>query len=366
MSADTPAHGAWAGDSAALAAAQPSGRGSDVDLPPPQRFRANVTRSVVLREQLPEAEYDRPSAFVLTPPTLLEQLPATAVRTPFLNTGHYPLTGQIHFVGVAGTGKSQPYTGSPGDLIDALHASGVAHFPTVVYDPKPGHSTLSWYPAGITDDTNVEVSSVVEIAPTPERITEAISAVHRGELITPDQVPAHDRVWEDAGKGWAKQDAEARVQRVVRIGLQARFPMCRIRAEQPDKDGRTDIEVVEEFGRGAGDVVHHAVLELKVLREKGSTGGGYSDQDIADHMDEGVNQASSYGDGRNFLARMLCCFDMRPANAGYDAVFAPFVTKAATLKVLLRHWFLYRSSGHWRQCQVAHKLTAAQTPPGPH
>lgn len=366
MSADTPAHGAWAGDSAALAAATLSGRGSDLELPPPQRFRANVTRCVVLREKLPEAEYDRPCAFVFTPAEILERLPETAIRTPFLNTGHYPLTGQVHFVGVTGNGKSQPYDGAPGDLLDALNTAGVATLPTLVYDPKPGHSTLSWYPRGVADDASVELTPVIEVAPTPERIAETISAVHRGELITPDQVPAHDRVWEDADKGWAKQDAEARVQRVVRIGLQARFPMCRIRAEQPDKDGRTDIEVVEEFGRSAGEVVHYAVLELKVLREKGSTGNGYSAKEITDHMDEGVNQASSYGDGRNFLSRMLCCFDMRSTNAGEATVFAPFTAKAETLKVHLRHWFLYRSSGHWRQCQVAQKLTAAQTPPSPH
>jgi hypothetical protein len=190
--------------------------------------------------------------------------------------------------------------------------------------------------------------------------------VYDGHLIPPDQIVVDEQVWHDAAKGWAHKRAEARVQNAVRIGLLVRFPQpYRIQAEQPGKDGRTDIEILEEM-QDRPDVTCHAVLELKVLREFGSTGNRVSEEFNADHLNGGVEQAYSYGEGRNFKERMLCCFDMRGANAGAITVFAQLKSKADSLGVHLRHWYLYRSSAHYRSCLAANALKAAKTPPDAH
>jgi hypothetical protein len=351
--------GAWNGDLEQLTSAWLMGKGSDTDLPEPVRFLLSVRRLTLAREREPDCEFDRAAAVVLVSPAFFESPPPGLRRRPLLNTGNYALTGQVHFVNVTAAGRSLEYAGDEGALFDALDAAKAEGLPTVIYAPKAGgHSKLSWYPNGIRDDTNVVIIPVAVEEPTAARITQVINGVYNGHLKTPDQVPPESSPWEKPTAGWAAKKAEANVQQAVKIGLHGRFPLCRIVAEQPGKDGRTDIEVVGDFGVAPGAVTNFAVLEMKVLREKGSTGKTRSDADIALHIKDGVNQAYTYGADRNFRERMLCCFDMRATNAGATAVFAPVQSEAATLGIHLGFWFLYRSSEHYRECKVAAALKA--------
>jgi len=350
--------GAWTAELDQLTSAWLSGQGSDTDLPESLRFLLAIRRLTLSRECEPDCEFDRAAAMVLVPPVFFESPPDGTRRRPLLNNGNYSLTGQLHFLNVAATGRSLDYAGDEGAMFDALQQTKADTLPTVVYAPKPGgHSKLSWYPKGIRDEANVMVIPVAVEEPTAALITQAIDGVYRGDLITPDLVPTHDSPWKKAGKGWASDHAEMQVQRTIKLGLHGRFPTCRIVAEQPGKDGRTDIEVVGDFGVAPGAVTNFAVLELKVLREKGSTGITYSAKDIAEHIDNGVTQAYTYGADRNFRERILCCFDMRASNTGATIVFAPIQSKANDLGVNLRFWFLYRSSARYRKCKVAAQLT---------
>lgn len=348
--------GAWDAERSALETAPLSGRGSDADAPDLVRFGRAVMQLVARRERQADAEYDHPSAFVHVPRDRDWQRPKGTTRCPLLHTGHQCLTGQIHFVNLVPNGHSLAYSGDAGDLFDALGTAGVQAFPTLVYSPKRGSSTLSWYPDGIEAEENVELWSVVADQPTAALITEVIDGVYKGELVTPDQMQEWESPWQDATKGWAHKKAEARVQSKVKTALHGAFRLCTIRSEQPGKDGRTDLEIVEERGDLPNHSVNHAVLELKVLREKGSTGTDYTDAQIATHMHDGLEQAHHYGSRRHFHEKMLCCFDMRATNDGEAKVMAPLDAEAKELRVELRYWFLYRSSDHWRKCAVAQAL----------
>lgn len=348
--------GAWGADRKALERAPLTGRGNDADAPDTVRFGRNVLQLAARRERSTDAAYDRPAAFVLVPRDGFESLPAGTVRAPLLHTGQNDITGHVHFVNAGANGHSLAYAGDAAALFDALDAAGFAGLPTLIYSPKKGASVLCWYPNGTADGADVDVWQVNGIEPTVDEITAVVDAVHKGELITPDQAQPPQRVWEKADQGHAREDAEARVQHIVRMSLLGAFRHCSIRSEQPGKDGRTDLEIVEDQGRPPEQVVHHAVLELKVLREFGSTGKKYIDRQIAEHMEDGLHQAYNYGLRRSFRTSMLCCFDMRATNAGANAVFAPLVANAARLGVHLRHWFLYRSSEHWRNYAVGQAL----------
>lgn len=356
--------GAWETERAAIEQAPLSGLGNDADLPRPVRFGRKVIELVTRRESSADAEYDRPAAFVLLPREGFEHLPFGVVRQPLLHNGHHTLTGRVHFVNAALGAYSLVYEGDAAALFDVIKASSAGAFPTLIYSPKLGASTLSWFPQGVENET-FELWSVSENPPTAAQITEVINCAYDGELVTPDQTLKDFQVWEDAEKGWAHSAAEARVQRTIRLALLGAFRRCAVRQEQSGKEGRTDLEIVEH--RASNDVVHHAILELKVLKERGSTGNIYSDDFNAKHMREGLDQAYSYGEKRSFHERMLCCFDMRAINAGADLVLAPLRDDAKTLGVDLRHWFLYRSSQHWRQCTVAQVLAnSARRPLDPH
>lgn len=310
---------------------------------------------IVRRELNADAEYDRHAAFVLVPRDW--QRPDNAIRRPLLHNGNYPLTGLIHFVNFVPNGHSLAYNGDEVDLFDALVTVQAQSFPTLIYSPKYKASTLSWFPRGTAENDDVEFWNIVGDRPSVDEIAEVIDNAYFKELITPDQTDKSLHVWADAKKGWAHENAEARVQHMVRLALIGAFRRCTIRGEQSGKDGRTDLEIVEDHAQH--HVVHHAVLELKVLREKGATGGNYSDRKISEHMRDGLNQAHHYGARRNFRDLMLCCFDMRAINAGETEVMAPLAADAKTLGVHLRHWFLYRSSDHWRNCEVGKKLRRA-------
>lgn len=351
--------GAWSTDRKALEEMPISGRGNDADAPDSVRFIRSVMQLIVRREMRQEAEYDRAAAFVLVPREWMDSVSSGTRRQPLLSTGQYSLTGQIHFVNVAINGRSLEYEGNDAGLFDKLEAMDARAFPTLVYLPKQGSSTVSWYSSGIVSEDSPDVWCVTEAPPTAERITEVISRAYTDELITPDQMAENCRVWEDSAKGWAHKDAESRVQHAVRLTLLGAFLHCSIRQEQPGKDGRTDLEIVEDRDRSSDQVVHHAVLEMKVLREKGSSGGSYTDQQIANHICDGLKQAYSYGKRRNFRESMLCCFDMRPTNTGAAVVFREIQEDATKLGVQLRHWFLYRSSEHWRDCSVAQVINPA-------
>lgn len=352
--------GAWNEDIGQIKETTLSGRGSDTDMPEELRFLVAVRRAILRREREPDCEFDRPAAIVLVPPSFFESPPPGLTRRPLLNNGLYPLSGQVHFVNVAVAGQSMTYNGDEGALFDLLSATKAEAFPTVIYAPKPGGlSKLSWFSKGVAEDTNVVVVSVAAEEPTPERIWQAVNGVYEAHLKTPDQVLPGTGPWLKPAEGWAAKPAEAIIQQAIKIGLYARFsPQCRIKAEQPDKDGRTDIEVVGDFDVAANSVTNVAVLELKVLRERGSTGRKRTDGEIDKHIKDGVNQAYTYGESRIFRDRMLYCFDMRAINSGSAKVFSHIKDDADTLGVHLGYWFLYRSSEHYRECKVAAKLTA--------
>ena len=344
--------GAWSGEEEELAAAEITGRGGDADLPDEQRFPREVAQLLARRERRSDAEFDQPAAFVLAPARLFESLDAAWTRNRLLRTGNRRVTGQIHVVSSTLSGSSLDVTGGDAALFEALESNGLADLPTIVYTPNRGHSTLSLYPRGVAKDSDCEVRELDDEAPSVDAILEAIDRAYSEELITPDQM-RRGSLWHDAPNHWAGEHAEFRVQDVVRFVLLGRFLRCQVRPEQPGKDGRTDLEIVSESGTTAGHAIHHAVLEMKVLREKGSKGNKYTDTQIDRHVRDGLEQANAYGLKRNMREKILCCFDMRATDRGDATVFAHIAHDAARLKVVLRRWFLYNSSAGYRSALAA-------------
>lgn len=229
MADKLPHLGAWSADRKLLEETPLSGRGNDADAPDPLRFSRAVVQLVARRERQPDAEYDRPAAFVFPHRTWLDDAPKEARREPLLHTGHRTLTGRIHFVNVAANGRSLEYEGGDAELFDELTRLGVALFPTLVYSPKQGSSTLTWFPNGIKDEENTELWHIAAEQPTVERITEAISSAYKGHLITPDQMSDDNKLWVDSANGWAQKNAEKRVQFALRMALLGAFQHCSIR-----------------------------------------------------------------------------------------------------------------------------------------
>jgi hypothetical protein len=346
--------GPWEPERAQLAAASVAQRGDAADLPEDVRFTANVARLINLREANASAEFDRPAAFVLVPPQKYEEVRTGRTHERLLHTGARRLTGRIHFVMAAATSSVvEEYIGGDEALFERLKALGVGETPTLVYVPQKPNSSLSYYRQGTQSDESLANIPLTSSAVTFQAIEDTLHAVYEQELATPDNT-GPSKIWKDAAEGLPADLAERRVQQLIRVGLIGRFgAICSIRQEQPAKVGRTDVEVVEDRGRPPGVCIHHAVLELKVLRSRGETGSSVSENETHTHINSGVNQAHAYGHDKNTLHKMLCCFDMRDENEGDQKCFAHVQATAANLQVALRRWFLFRDSNSYRDALAA-------------
>jgi hypothetical protein len=325
------------------------------------RFQINVARLIRRREINASAEPVGCAVFVLVDRVTQHALSKEGGRTldRLIHTGAKRLTGRVHFVNPsAQSSVFEEFTGSDSEMLDRLDELKLADLPAMIYMAQDPESSLSYYPRGTAEYETVVPVRLGMGTVSQTDVLNVIESVYKTELVTPANTGPY-KIWEDADRGRPFEHAERGIQQFVRIGLATGFSWCKIRAEQPDKDGRTDLEIVDTDSCGPGVTVHHALLELKVLRSRGATGTSVSQSDMEQHIREGVEQAHSYGTSRNSLERMLCCFDMRDADFGDEAAFAHVKDAANTFNVSLNRWFLYRSPELMRAAQAAATLAAA-------
>ncbi len=354
--------GAWESDRGAVEQAAPVLRGDVTNVPILERFAIYVARAVSKYERRTNCDRTQPAAFVLVDGPTLAALRAGRSRDTMVSTGANQVTGRIHFVTeTVARSVYETFEGAEAQVIvDRLEALALDNLPVLIYQPLVDGSFLEFFPNGTSSDVGRRSIDLCTVSISESDIVQAVKSVHMAQLITPDLTHPFG-VWTNPAKGWPIKDAERGIQQFVRVGLQTRFYWCRVAMEQPDKDGRTDLELLDEATGGPGIVTRHATLELKVLRSRGETGSSVSNATTEQHISDGVNQAYSYAMSRTSIHRLLCCFDMRDSDVGDDTTFSHVRSTAATLAVKLFRWYLYRSSDQYRAAQVSAGLVASAT-----
>jgi hypothetical protein len=341
----------WPDDNLRATAYAHHGEGADSDLPEWLRFLIGVVRIINNRaRQAPEPE-QTPAAFFLAPggPSSVEG--ADLRSEPMLDNGLSELGGQLWFVGPVprnGLALALPEWPTDAELFERIEGElAIGDLPAVLFDPRPDPPQVRHYPNGLADRDGVEVIATAGQPIDLARVLDVIDVAHRAHLEKPRSSPEGARLWQNGTKHRPKRDAEARIQNILRIALQAAFPATVVRDEQPQSSGRLDLEI-EEALQPAGTFIRHALLELKVLRSYTSGGTSVSATRVAEAIEEGLRQAIAYRDERRTLASALCCFDMRKTHSG-DSCFAPVATHAGEQKVALRVWPLYGTAAQFRQ-----------------
>ncbi len=357
--------GAWKGDSAQLATAQRSSFGDVDDLPAELRFQVYVSRMIRKREARAGTETSGAAAFILCTSEQQEEFAQGRSLDRNAHTGRVQLAARLHFVTPrAATSVFEEYAGDDTGLFKRIKDLQCDRLPALIYLPSTDGSTLTYYPHGThTDDGILDVQ--VNYGPVTEaEVLAVIDAVYRTALCTPDN-SGTTKFWKDAGNGHPVKEAERTVQDLLRAGLAGRFNWCSIRSEQAGKVGRTDLEIIDDRTGDAGSSTHHALLELKVLRSFSHMGAAYPASGATEAVTKGLEQANSYGNDKNSLLRMLCCFDMRTDDPGDAATFAHVKVNAETLCVSLKRWYMYRSSEHLRKAEAQRQLAAANDATAP-
>ena len=350
--------GRWADGDFAATVSRHRGTGADADLPDEARFVAGVARLVVQRaaEAARHDEQDNPDIAIFV---LSASPPATAgdtKRVPMVDNGLTTVVGRLWFATPAVI--SAHYVELPEGADDDAHFSfveedlGLGEEPTLVFDSRVTSNRLRWYPDGLARAESVEFPPL-DGDVTTEDVFDAIDLLHDQCFVTPSGLPQRVNLWKNPSLHWPREDAEALVQSHLKAGLTLRFPFCRIRHEQTQTAGRTDLEIERINPLDRSSVTYQAILELKVLRSFRHKGATVSDAVTKEAVTEGVRQAASYRKTKEARWSALCCFDMRRSNDGDEACCAHVQESAGADYVALGRWFLYASPAEYRKATAS-------------
>lgn len=326
------------------------GSGDDSDQPPIIRFVKGVARLTKKRLR----SDDKPSSDASPAVFLLRgELPDTfdegqLTSHPMLDNGLTPTEGCLWLVGpLVNYGKAMSVSvGGDAELFGLVVETGLGEFPAIIFDHRVPTPLLRLYEGGLIDPESVKLIAMPEGMLSFDQVVEVIQHIYDRTLKAPGGQEIVGRLWQDATKHWPVQQAELTVQLYLTTAFHAAFPWCRVVKEQPDISGRTDIEI-EEMGEPNASVWRHVLLELKVLRDFGSTGSSHSEAENLERIERGLEQAYAYAQEKGFATRALCCFDMRVEFTGNDC-FEHVRERAETLKVHTRCWHIFADAESMR------------------
>lgn len=354
-----PRFGSWTADELVQTAREQAGVGADEGLPDDLRFRAGVTRVIRKRRaETANADPKAPAIFLLQPtPPVLSQGTLSG-REPVLDNGLSQITGRLWFVSAIGhSGHYLEHATLSDDGLFRFVTDDLGHgqTPAIWYDPRPAVHECRFYPNGLGDADACEFMNLGEADLDLERLFALIEGVYRQCLITPGAQTAPARLWANASRWWPSRSAEAVVEIYLRPGLKSGLDAYEVRSQKSMVEGRLDIAIELRDPQDPSNVVHCAILELKVLRSFTHSGNAINDADTLQRLQDGVDQAAAYRASQGSRLAALCCFDMRredTAESCFDAVRAA----AATLDVALRRWFIYSSARSYQRGRTARAL----------
>lgn len=356
--------GPWKDANLRATANADAGIGADAGIPSAIRFRSSIAKLVRRRLAVrgDATESDLPAVFLLKPSP-----PDTAAvhgpkRVPRLDNGMHEIAGKVWFVGAGpGSGHFIPATHADDDelfkfVTDTLKQGDA---PAIIFDPRHPELHVRYYPNGLGEIDSFEDFPIAGTEVTIEAVAAAIDMTHAEKMITPGAQPKAIKLWHNRDKWHPFENAEDRVQSYLEIALNAAFPTCTVRPEQPMPEGRLDIEIIENDAVDRSKITQHAILELKVLRSFGQGGSVVTKKYTNEWIRSGVEQAHAYRASKGAKWAALVCFDMRCEDVGDAACFKHVRTVAKTLDVYLRRWFLYATSKQLQSALAAAKVSAA-------
>ena len=341
--------------------AESGGAGDDASQAHEVRFLRGVAKLVKRRLNMHDGDDNAPAVFFLQP-TLPPNTSTLALDFhPMLDNGETLDGGRAWFVGpVVLSGRSAHLPWESDEVVFALVVDqlSLGDVPAVIFDPRPDVPEVRFYRKGLGEPDSCDVVSIEFGAVHLDAVLDVVDRVHRRQLVAPDAQSQMGKLWQNKAKHRVAAKAELIIQMYLETALNAAFPTCTIRSEQPQVSGRLDIEIEEPDENNRAKIIRHALLELKVLRSFGSTGESVSVTEVLSWITEGIEQAHSYRVDRGTAASALCCFDMRKKLSG-TVCFESVRDRAGELEVTLRVWHLFASAKAYRKFASAESADVA-------
>ncbi len=138
-------------------------------------------------------------------------------------------------------------------------------------------------------------------------IEEVLEVIRQDGFITPAVCPP--TLWSDPANYVPSTETERLLQWCVAQEMRAHFRPILAEREQVTAIGRIDICLTDPSATDPA-LRHPAVVELKALRSKSSSGGSVSERVNLAAIAGGMRQAKSYRVKKNASLGMLACFDL--------------------------------------------------------
>jgi hypothetical protein len=252
----------------------------------------------------------------------------------------------VYLVGRSPTGNGWklPATGEEHQAnCEAVEVAGLDELPTIVVGLADDR--ILFLPRGIrhADDHGILIPASHDGSPmSDEVLTGELDSFAELNLACDE---LRTELWTDASKYWPIKEAEVTIQKFLLIALRAVFKDYVIMSETKVAPGRIDILILPGSSKEAGKVV----LELKAIRQYGSTGNAVSPATIISHLAGGVVQAATYfQDATN---KYICTYDMR--REMLDEVFEQARLDCVTHNVKLRPYQVHPNATSVRHAVLA-------------
>jgi len=326
--------------------------GTNVDLPDPARFARGVAHVLRARMKYFADVEDSHAVFVLQP-VPPGQVAEGATRHYALDDGETMMARGLWFVGPNVMSAARvDVTVDFDEIFPYVSSLGLGPVPAVIFRPTADGPRLKFYPNGLANPDDCQTMHVETSPVTLERVLDLVDVVHQTTLVTPLGHAGGPKLWKKPTKYHVAPQVEVEIQAYVRVGLSVGLPGCEVNIEQNHISGRLDIEIEQPIPGSPGHSEFPVILELKVLRDFGSTGIPTSETQTIQWVSEGVTQAFSYRIDRGALAAALCCFDMRAAPED-QTCFAKAERKSKKLGVVVRSWPIFPTAKAFREWRAA-------------
>ena len=226
-------------------------------------------------------------------------------------------------------------------LFDAISQTGMSQRNIIAFEPR--HANLILQRQGLGQGSRrQQVRKPGMQRWTVAQLEEEIEQFHKDQTRTPSAalVP-----WHQASAGITGEKLEIRISKALAYYLERNWNRGSILAECATQSGRMDVFVTEPVLEGGSGP---CVIEIKVLRShrlrRNARGqrvpAPVPTSEIEWWEKRGIIQAGLYRDEMNAPRAYLCSFDGRDTDTAFPAIIA----LAAQRDVLLKNYFMYRSS----------------------
>lgn len=319
------------------------GSGYNQDAPDFARFCHAVAKIIRKRRKAsPDTLRSAPAIFVMSAVPVTDEV---AEWHPMFDRARAEIAGKVWFgaKGLATASALSLPVGTDAQLFDRLAVDwGLRNAPAVFFDGDDNDFVLRIYAKGLGFPGDCEVVSMDAADVTLDKIHQVLDAMHKNLLETPSGSDLQRDLWEVQSKWHPVNESEKGVQKILHVALKAHVMFSSLRVEQENSSlmGRCDFMLLEQDPVDPEIWIHHAILELKVVKSFTHTGSPVSDRDNKAAVTEGLDQARDYRTAHSCRLAALCCFDMRKKPDPADAI-AHEVSRAADEDIGLWAWPIY-------------------------